>query len=413
MGKFLRAFSLGCGSVITLGIMLYMAARIFQVSILGYALSSASRVVAILGDHVPILDTQYGKIQIHSTRLNQGQHLTIACADCRLNNQQVSELPFSTSRAILEGDLKQNTFTGEAKIEGITARIQANWSSFVTTGSFWLPETEISQVYQALRTIIPESEHAKITGVVSGQGNFTWPDVYFYFKPRVRNFTVSGLIDKEKYTHGIFQYHGKDEQGQDLIIETGDSNARWVPLANMSPYLPAAIIAVEDRGFYQHPGYDIESILDATLYNKKSGKFKRGGSTLTQQLAKNLFLSEEKTYARKLRELLYAVEIDRELGKKRILELYLNVVEFGPALYGIKDAAQRYFHKSPSEILPEEAAWLASILRSPSHGYLYQYQKQSPDMTRVRNILHLMTGVDTAQIDNALQREVAFQHGNP
>jgi len=134
----------------------------------------------------------------------------------------------------------------------------------------------------------------------------------------------------------------------------------------------------------------------------------RGGSTLTPQLAKNLFLDGTRTYARKARELLYAVEMERELGKQRILELYLNVVEWGPGIYGARRAADAYFLKSPAGLLPEEAAWLASILPSPRSGWTDQYLRDRPNLGRVGQILDQMADLDPDARAAAKGRRVRF-----
>ena len=134
----------------------------------------------------------------------------------------------------------------------------------------------------------------------------------------------------------------------------------------------------------------------------------RGGSTLTQQLAKNLFLDGSRTYVRKLRELLYAVELERDLGKAGILETYLNVVEFGPGVYGAGAAADRYFLKAPAGLLPEEAAWLASILPSPTSAWTQQYQRDRPNMVKVRAILDNMVLLPKDQREAAKARALHF-----
>jgi membrane peptidoglycan carboxypeptidase len=166
-----------------------------------------------------------------------------------------------------------------------------------------------------------------------------------------------------------------------------------VSLATVGPWLPAAVIAAEDAAFREHPGYSVEGMRDAAAKNAEEGAVVRGGSTLTQQLAKNLFLDGTRSYARKLRELLYAVELEQELGKRRILELYVNVVEFGPGLRGARAAAQTYFLKEPAGLLPEEAAWLASILRFPRTAWRTQYLTDRPDDRRVDWILENLRGV--------------------
>lgn len=139
----------------------------------------------------------------------------------------------------------------------------------------------------------------------------------------------------------------------------------WVPLARISPYLRRAVVVGEDAMFYSHEGFDWEGIKAAAVKNLKQGTLHRGGSTITQQLAKNLYLSPKKTMLRKIREALITRELERHLTKKRILEIYLNVVEWGHNVYGAEAAARHHFKKSARALTRREAALLAAMLPSP------------------------------------------------
>lgn len=139
----------------------------------------------------------------------------------------------------------------------------------------------------------------------------------------------------------------------------------WTPLSRISPHLQKAVIVSEDALFFQHEGFDWGGIQDATIRNIKSGKLSRGGSTITQQLAKNLYLSSEKTLWRKVQEALIARSLERRLTKKRILEIYLNVAEWGQGVYGAEAAAQHHFGKPAAKLTAEEAAMLAAMLPAP------------------------------------------------
>lgn len=139
----------------------------------------------------------------------------------------------------------------------------------------------------------------------------------------------------------------------------------WVPIARISPHLQHAVIAAEDASFFMHEGFDWEGIKDAAIHNLEAGELKRGGSTITQQLAKNLYLSSERSMLRKAREALITRSLEHHLTKERILELYLNVAEWGNGVYGAEAAARHHFDKSAQELTPDEAAWLAAILPSP------------------------------------------------
>jgi monofunctional glycosyltransferase len=159
----------------------------------------------------------------------------------------------------------------------------------------------------------------------------------------------------------------------------------WVPIDQISPNLQKAVLAGEDTHFFQHHGFDWDAIQnawdeaqkDAEEDAKKEGdydpnnwippmpSFKRGASTISQQLAKNLYLSEERSFLRKGREAVYTYFLERELNKKRILEIYLNVIEWGDGIYGAEAASRTYFKKSASQLSPQEAAYLSAMIPSP------------------------------------------------
>lgn len=139
----------------------------------------------------------------------------------------------------------------------------------------------------------------------------------------------------------------------------------WIPLSRISPYLIKAVIIAEDDKFWNHEGFDFEAIQKAIEKDLKARKFKVGGSTISQQLAKNLYLTPAKNPWRKGKEAILTWRLERTLSKKRIIELYLNVVEWGEGIFGIEAAARNYYGKSAVALSPEEAARLAVILPNP------------------------------------------------
>jgi monofunctional biosynthetic peptidoglycan transglycosylase len=142
-------------------------------------------------------------------------------------------------------------------------------------------------------------------------------------------------------------------------------SGNYVTLGNISNHLKNAIIISEDGGFYNHNGFEISELKESFMTNLERGSFARGGSTITQQLARNLFLSSDKSLLRKFKEALITYKLEKVLKKNEILEKYLNVVEFGKDIYGVKEAARHYFSKSPAELNPLESAYLAFLLPSP------------------------------------------------
>ena len=142
------------------------------------------------------------------------------------------------------------------------------------------------------------------------------------------------------------------------------SNHTWVPLEDIAPCMGAAVMASEDQKFPEHSGFDWESIQKAYEHNEKSRK-KRGASTISQQTAKNLFLWEGHSWTRKGFEVWFTFLMETEWPKRRILEMYLNIVEFGDGIYGVEAASQHYFHKPAKRLRPSEAALLAAVLPNP------------------------------------------------
>src|SRR3954470_19511420 len=151
-----------------------------------------------------------------------------------------------------------------------------------------------------------------------------------------------------------------------VLATRGEMGGSAVPLRELPPYLPKAFLAIEDRRFYSHYGVDPFGIARAVAANVLHRGVSQGGSTLTQQLAKNLFLTQERTMTRKLQEVILSVWLERKYSKDEILDLYLNRVYFGSGAYGVEAAAQRYFGKSARNVTLQEAALLAGLVKSPS-----------------------------------------------
>ncbi|MBI2500514.1 MAG: monofunctional biosynthetic peptidoglycan transglycosylase [Deltaproteobacteria bacterium] len=158
-----------------------------------------------------------------------------------------------------------------------------------------------------------------------------------------------------------------------MAAEGGRTSQQSVSLSQISPWLQKAVLAAEDLDFYNHPGIDLHEIRESMKKNWKKKRWARGGSTITMQLAKNLYLSKNKTVIRKIIEVVIAFRLEHSLTKRRILELYLNLIEWGKGIYGAEAAARHYFRKPASILTAEEAAWLAAIIPNPkrysSPGY--------------------------------------------
>ena len=194
----------------------------------------------------------------------------------------------------------------------------------------------------------------------------------------------------------------------ELLANRGLTGGEAVPLDRMSPYLPKAVIAIEDRRFYSHYGVDPVGILRALGENMAAGQTVQGGSTLTQQLAKNIFLKPEQTLERKIQEAILSVWLEGKFTKNQILEMYLNRVYFGSGATGVEAASRRYFNKSAAEINLGEAALLAGLLKAPSR----LSPARDPEAAKARAAVVLQAMLDAkaitrAEFDAALAQKTA------
>ena len=160
---------------------------------------------------------------------------------------------------------------------------------------------------------------------------------------------------------------------------------QWTPLSQMSPHLKHAVVIAEDDMFYRHNGVDWESVKMALDYDIKKGKLARGASTITQQVARNLFLSPSRNPLRKVKEMLIAYKLERALTKERILEIYLNIAEWGVGIYGAQAASRVYFGKDSSMLTVEESVALAAALPSPWR--LNPPKQTGPKMAKRKEVL--------------------------
>lgn len=221
----------------------------------------------------------------------------------------------------------------------------------------------------------------------------------------------------------------KDWKGNVHPFTVGPKNRYWTPSAAIPPEMKWAVILAEDSRFYKHEGIDVKAIKNAIKYDLENKKLARGASTITQQTAKNLFLSREKSLNRKIKEIILAYRMEEELTKGRILELYLNVVELGPMVYGIGHGARYYFGKSASSLTPRECAFLAAMLPGPRVAY-NPYRNMKKVVRRSEMILKMLRrkGILSAaeyqaalgqtpdisglqqKVDESIMKEVAFDN---
>ncbi|PAM95905.1 glycosyl transferase [Flavobacterium sp. IR1] len=177
--------------------------------------------------------------------------------------------------------------------------------------------------------------------------------------------------------NGEFVYRAIIQNVMQRPVLVGNANPNYTPLDQMSPYLRKSVLTTEDPSFFSHRGFINEAFKQSILKNIKTKKFSRGASTISMQLIKNVFLTREKTLSRKLEEILlvYILENNRVVSKERMLEVYFNIIEWGPNVYGIGEASHFYFQKSPSALSLDECLFLATIIPKP-RKFMYQFNDQ-------------------------------------
>lgn len=232
-----------------------------------------------------------------------------------------------------------------------------------------LAETPVHGLLEQASDLLELPGLPLVSGYLSGSAHYApgGAGQALDLQARLRGFRVRGTgIDFDRYRYGLFTHEAWSSSGARVILDSGEGSRDWVGLDAVAPVLVAALKTAEDGRFDHHPGYDLGAMLEVVEEVVNHGRPWRGASTLTQQLVKNLFLDpRERTLQRKLQELLIATELETQLDKWRILELYVNIVEWGPDLHGIGPATAYYLDKYPDQLTPYEAAWLVTALPSP------------------------------------------------
>lgn len=175
-------------------------------------------------------------------------------------------------------------------------------------------------------------------------------------------------------------------KNQPLYTIVSKKPSSWKTIKEINYTAAHAIVVSEDWGFYEHNGYDLSQMKEAVEDTVEDGKKLRGASTITQQVVKNLFLSNERSYIRKLKELSFSMYMERSLSKEKILEIYLNIIEYGEGLYGIDKASKKYFNKAPKHLTAREGAFLAMLLPSPKrYAQSFKERDLTPFASKVVN----------------------------
>lgn len=293
--------------------------------------------------------TPYGTV--HWQAVNAPNTWRAVCAPCTLPVGGLGREPLRLSRVEftvvpdMEMNLQGHFAVGEGK-----EPLQGRWSSRIERQQlvlqFRIVDEPAVRAFALFQRDIPEFPRARIEGRVNVKAQWRWPSREWEFKPRLDGLQVTGL-------------------GTDALLHAQPACGQGDESTDFGPWLPRAVIAAEDQRYYEHPGYDLQEIVAAWFGNQRNEGATAGGSTVSQQLAKLLYTGDSRHHGRKLRELLYAVELDRTLGKARMLNLYLAVAPWGDGRCGAHAAARHYLHKEAAQLSPMEAVWLATLLHNP------------------------------------------------
>lgn len=335
-----------------------------------------------------------------------GGALIVRCAPCRLDDHRLHTQAFTLDSVELRLTARDAaTLDGWLASGGIVVPFSARLQVEGADVEWSLAPTDLAAIYRVLGHAIPEAGVAAIDGRIQAQGTLKLPSLSASTRVSIDGFTVRGL-GTERMQFGAFTLNcNGDGVSRPLLI--GDGQKNWASADRLGTLLPAAVLAAEDQRFEQHPGYDTDEIARALARTAARGP-ERGASTISQQVARTLFTGADRTVVRKLREVLYAVEMERTLGKARILDLYLNTIDWGPGICGARSAAHSYFNKPPARLTALEAAWLAGILRNPQSAYQRQFLAAAPNVERAQQVLMQMRSLSRRSREQKSRQTLVF-----
>lgn len=328
-------------------------------------------------------------------------------------------------RYLIDQDLLQ---ISEASLEREGVRLEASADVFRLRGkprvkvTVAVPPVSCARVLRALpRGLVPKLQRMRVAGTlalrVTAEADFkylTTSSVSLEGSVDARACQVVSMpwdLSAERL-RGPFG-HEVEEAGVRLGFEVGPENPDFVPLDQISPHLQNAILTTEDSRFYFHKGFIPSEFQIALARNLIARRFVFGASSITMQTVKNVLLGRRKTLSRKLQEVILTWYLERNLPKRRILEIYLNVIEFGPGIYGVGRAAQHLFGKTAAALEPQEAAYLASILPRPkTHYRKFCHQQVSPGwrrwVDRILGIMQKRGRLNASELELALVSPLRF-----
>jgi hypothetical protein len=290
-------------------------------------------------------------------------------------------------------------------------------------GTFDVPLTACQAMLDATpRGLVPKLQGMRLAGSFALRGradiDTANPDRSFHLDWDTQNacriIEASAGISVDRFRRA-FRRTAYDPEGHPVSLETGPGTPAWVPLAHITKFMEIAVLTTEDGGFHRHQGFDAEAIKNSIRENLRQKRFVRGASTVSMQLAKNLYLDRGKNLSRKLQEAVLTLYLEQALTKDQILELYLNVVEFGPLVYGIGPAARHYFNTTADELSLGQALYLSSILPNPKVQRFAEDGAVSPGwadaLRRLMKTAHDRKRITDEELDEGLRETVV--RGSP
>jgi hypothetical protein len=286
-------------------------------------------------------------------------------------------------------------------------------------GKFAVPLASCQSALEALPAgLAPILVGMKMNGTFAVKGGVSFDskranqtEVEFQLLQDCRATEVPAGVDVGRFRQA-FRRQVYDGAGKRVEVETGPGTPGWVSMGGITRFMEAAVLMTEDGGFRRHRGFDQEAIRNSIRENLKAGKFLRGASTISMQTAKNLYLFRDKTVGRKLQEAFLTMYLEQALSKEQILELYLNIIEFGPMVYGIGPAAQYYFRTSAGELSLAQSLYLASILPNPKRQHFGPDGRLTPGfMGYLRRLMRGMAKrnlIREDELEDGLQDWVVF-----
>jgi hypothetical protein len=288
---------------------------------------------------------------------------------------------------------------------------------------FDLPQASCQALLDSVPTaLLPALQGTRMEGTFGASGRFAFDtrdlddlELVYDIQDRCSMAEVPPELAPDRFKapfeHRVYLPDGTTEERT-----TGPGSDDWTPLDEISPYMPVAVMTTEDGAFPRHHGFNKAAIRASIIANLKARRFVRGASTITMQLAKNLFLTRDKNLARKLEEVVLTDYLEQTFSKDELMELYLNVIEFGPAVYGITEAAEYYFGRTPAELDLAESLFLSSVLPSPRRYGAMRSRDRLPDgwmrlLHTYMEIAHKRGLITDAELAEGEAETVAFWHG--